>query len=722
DLNTDTGAGTDTGTTTPHDTDHLTPRTVTTLLATDEPQLSLHRDRIRAPRLTRVGPRDAPHERDLSEGTVVITGATGTLGTIMARHLVTRHGVRNLLLLSRRGPEAEGAAELVAEVTELGASVDLRACDVADKESLRSALEGVSLTGVVHAAGVLDDGVLASLTPERVRAVLAPKVDGARNLHELTAGQSLSMFVLFSSMAGTMGSAGQAAYAAGNAYLDSLAQQRVGQGLPALSLAWGLWEQASDMTGHLSGTDLARMSRSGMLALSTSEALRLFDQACAGPDGVVHLVRWQPGRLRAGDGGVPPILRALAPGNTRRRTAGDGVPLPEAGLAARLAGLEPDRRHALLLDTVRDQVAVVLGHDSREQVDAEQGFRDLGFDSLTGLELRNRLAALIGRRLPATLVFDHAGPNALAAHLEQLGFDDALLAPVHDRPSADDFLLTLQQEAVETNRADAFMDVLRAAARIRPTFDDADAELVRGMPRRLAEGPAEPGLMCYLPLVAPSDADHYTSFAKSLDGLRETWVAGSPGFQGTEPLPATLDALLDLHVATVRAGFEDRPAVLLGHSSGGWIAAALAQRLEELGRPAQGLVLIDTYLPPPQMDERAQERLFRENTRRTMLLNDLPGAASRQFVAMGAYGHLFSGWTPKALSTPVLFLRADEWLDVSEDDGYWRASVDVPRTDVTVRGNHYTLMSEHADSTALAVHDWLTALSVPPASTRRGRT
>ena len=350
-----------------------------------------------------------------SEGTVVVTGATGTLGSMLVRHLVVEHGVRRLLLLSRRGPAAEGVGGLVEELRGLGAEVEVRACDVADRESLRSALDGVVVGGVVHAAGVLHDGVVESLGAEQLREVLAPKVAGAWNLHELTRDQDLSMFVLFSAVAATVGGAGQGAYAAGNAFLDALAQDRVRTGLPGLSLGWGLWEQASGMTGGMSDVDRARVSRAGVRALSTEDGLRLFDRALAGFDGAVLAASWHNDPAIE----VPPVLRTLLGAPARRRAAarqtGD-----RQGLADRLAALPQEQQLARLAELVREQAALVLGHGSADDIPADQAFKELGFDSLTAIELRNRLTPEIGRRLSATLVFDHPTPAALAAHLRDL--------------------------------------------------------------------------------------------------------------------------------------------------------------------------------------------------------------------------------------------------------------------------------------------------------------
>ncbi|MFH9067754.1 type I polyketide synthase, partial [Streptomyces coeruleorubidus] len=390
-------------------------------LATGEPQLAVRAGDFMVPRLERARVPEGGVE--FGTGTVLVTGAMGTLGGILARHLVAEHGVRDLLLVSRRGNAAPGAAELAAELTGRGARVRFAACDVADRAALADVLAGVpDLTGVVHTAGVLDDTVFGELSVERLERVLRPKVDAAWNLHQLTEDRDLSAFVLYSSVAGLIGNAGQANYAAGNAFLDALAAHRQALGLPAVSLAWGLWEETSAISGDLDTTDLRRLARIGLMPLASAEAMELFDAALAlsrgGDTPVVALTPIDTAVLRRDGDTVPAVLRALVPA-ARRRTSAAGTG-PDSGgptLAERLGALPAAERQGAVLDLVQRHVAAVLGHDDPRTIEPEQAFQGLGFDSLTAVELRNQLNAATGLRLSATLVFDHPNPTALAAHL-----------------------------------------------------------------------------------------------------------------------------------------------------------------------------------------------------------------------------------------------------------------------------------------------------------------
>ncbi|MFF1926545.1 type I polyketide synthase, partial [Streptomyces sp. NPDC058221] len=347
---------------------------------------------------------------------VLITGATGTLGTLIARHLITRHQVPELVLVSRRGRDAEGAAELEADLTALGARVTFAACDAADREALAALLADHAPTGVIHAAGVLDDGLLTSLTPARLRTVLRPKIDAARNLHELTADlpQPPTAFVLFSSVAATLGNTGQAGYAAGNAYLDALAHHRRAMGLPASSLAWGLWAETSMMTRALDG---ARVGSHGIAPLPTAQALALFDRALspgAGPVSLPVLFDRSVLREQAARGTLADTLRGLVPAPVRQAATGAASGGATGQFARSLAELPEDKRLGVVLQLVREQCAAVLGHATVDAVDVSAAFNVLGFDSLMAVELRDHLGMATGLRLPATLVFDHPTPAALA--------------------------------------------------------------------------------------------------------------------------------------------------------------------------------------------------------------------------------------------------------------------------------------------------------------------
>ncbi|MEU5614458.1 type I polyketide synthase [Streptomyces sparsogenes] len=361
--------------------------------------------------------------RGALDGTVLVTGGTGLIGSAVARHLVTEHGVTDLVLTSRRGPKAPGARELVAELAGLGATVRVEACDGADRAALGRLLDGLDgLCGVVHAAGALDDGVVTALTPERLETVLRPKLDAAWHLHELTRDRDLALFALFSSAAGVLGSAGQAGYAAANSFLDALAAERRAQGLPAHSLAWGLWADRSAMTGTLGTADLDRMRRIGIRPLATDEGLALFDAAVRLPYPHTVPLRLDLAALRE-QRPPAPLFRALVR-TTAKRAAANAPAGGGDGLRDRLAALPPAERARALTDLVRTQAAVVLGHGGAEAVELDRAFRDMGFDSLTAVELRNRLGSATGLRLPVTAVFDHPTPAALAAEVgARLGVD-----------------------------------------------------------------------------------------------------------------------------------------------------------------------------------------------------------------------------------------------------------------------------------------------------------
>ncbi|MFI2208025.1 SDR family NAD(P)-dependent oxidoreductase, partial [Streptomyces sp. NPDC020192] len=391
-------------------------RQLTRALRTGEPQLALRGETIRAARLTRVAPQDGPEPHIDPEGTVLVTGGTGGLGREVARHLVAAHGVRSLLLLSRRGTAAEGARELVDELTAQGADVTVAACDVGDRAALADALAGASLTGVVHTAGVVDDGLVSSLTAERLDRVLVPKVDAAWALHELTAEMDLSFFAVFSSLSGILGNPGQANYAAGNVFLDALMQARRHAGLPGVSMAWGAWTQDVGLTAALSEADMRRLARSGMRPLSVPQGLALFDRALASERALLGLADLDIAALRARDD--LPVFWSLVGGRARRR-AGDQRQLAD-GLAERMAGLSEPEREDYLLTLIHDHAAAVLGHASGQHLNVTTAFREMGFDSLMGVELRNRIKRGTGLPVADSMVYDYPTPLRLAQYLASL--------------------------------------------------------------------------------------------------------------------------------------------------------------------------------------------------------------------------------------------------------------------------------------------------------------
>ncbi|MEU4213714.1 type I polyketide synthase, partial [Streptomyces sp. NPDC026206] len=426
----------------------------------DEPQLAMRKGRLLAPRLTRVSAEPSTRPLD-PDGTVLITGGTGGLGGLFAKHLAERHGAKRLLLVSRRGAAAEGVDKLVAELKALDAQAQVAACDVSDRAALADLFHTLDrpLTAVVHAAGVLDDGVIESLTGEQVERVMRPKVDAAWHLHELTAGMQLSAFVLFSSVAALIGSPGQANYSAANAALDALAARRRAEGLVGTSLAWGLWDGTAGMAGELDEADLARLERMGVRTLSAELGLDLFDQALGSDAALLAPVRLDAGGLRtqARAGMLPALLRDLVRMPARRAQPA------EATLSQQLAGVAEAERGKVVLRLVQAQVAAVLGHGSGAVIDPDRAFKEIGFDSLGAVELRNRLTQATGLRLPSTLVFDYPTPAAIARYLlSEVVPDDATAAP--RRSEEDELRDLLASIPVSRMRRAGLLETLRELA------------------------------------------------------------------------------------------------------------------------------------------------------------------------------------------------------------------------------------------------------------------
>ncbi|HEY1973791.1 MAG TPA: acyltransferase domain-containing protein, partial [Pseudonocardia sp.] len=400
-------------------------------LGSAEPELAIRHERAYGRRVVRpasVAPVPGPSVEDgwtgSPPGTVLITGGTGTLAGLVSRHLVATDRARELLLVSRSGPAAPGVAVLAADLAQAGADVRIRAADVTDRAATAGILAESAarhpLTGVVHAAGIIDDGVISSLTAERVEAVMRPKTDPAWILHQLTQGYDLDLFILFSSAAATFGGPGQGNYTAGNAFLDGLAAHRRALGLSAMSLAWGAWVTGSGIGRNMSQGLLDRATGSGAAELGAEEGLVLFDLALSRDEALLVPFRLDVAALRAAaarGGPIPPLLHELAgpirPGVASAANSGAGSGLLHQQLA-RVSAVERDR---ILIQLVRTQVAAVLGHGSPDVIEPSRAFAELGFDSLTAVDLRNRLNAITGLRLASTLVFDYPTPRALSRHL-----------------------------------------------------------------------------------------------------------------------------------------------------------------------------------------------------------------------------------------------------------------------------------------------------------------
>jgi acyl transferase domain-containing protein/acyl carrier protein len=435
------------------------PGELSTALAVDEPQVTIRDGRPRVPRLARTTlPTPTPPVFS-GEGTVLITGGTTGLGALCARHLVHRHGVRHLLLTSRRGPATPGIDDLTEELTQAGATVRVEACDVSDRDSLAALLDTVTppLRAVVHSAGTLDDTILTSLDRGRLERVLTPKVDAAWHLHELTG--DLDAFVLFSSIAGVLGGPAQANYAAANTFLDALAHHRHRHHQPGTSLSWGYWAEGTGLTGHLTAADQNRLAGNGIQPMSTQTVLRHLDTMLAG--GAHHCpVRLDVARLTRDT--AAPILHRLLPNAARR--AGTRKPSKDA-LLQRLAALPPEEHHEHLQQAVLTTTAAVLGHSGTHAVQATATFKELGFDSLTAVQLRNQLVQATGLTLPPTLVFDYPTPSVLTEHLL------TLLRPQQPPNQVDavfDQLTALSKTVTDVERAN-LLDRLRS---LRQLLDD----------------------------------------------------------------------------------------------------------------------------------------------------------------------------------------------------------------------------------------------------------
>jgi polyene macrolide polyketide synthase len=686
------------------------------LVSWDEPQVVVREGVASVPRLAPMtGEQPEPRSWD-AEGTVLITGGTGGLGADLARHLVTEAGVRHLLLASRRGEDAPGAADLRAELTGHGAEVTIAACDVSEPGAVTSLLAGIPgahpLTAVVHTAGVLDDGLVVSLTPERVDTVLRPKADAAWYLHEATRELDLAVFALYSSVAGVMGGAGQGNYAAANSFLDSLAELRHGQGLAATSIAWGPWEPSSGMTGELSVAALERIARSGFPALSSAQGVALFDAAIAGNQAqVVALNLSAAGSKAASQGQVPPLLRGLVAATARPVVRADRSAVT---LQDRLRGLDDAAKESLLLDLVVDYAATLLGHTDASAVDPERDFLELGFDSLIAVELRNQLSEALGMRLPTSVVFDSRTPAQfvrwLLTELPNQAGPGALPTSEAARGNGDT-VYELFMKAVSEGNALAGLRLLSAVADLRPSFE-TPAELEElPVAVTLAEGPRKPRLICISSPGASAGVHLYARMAAHLRGKRHVSALPLVGFAPGESLPATTEAAGRVVAESVLHASDGEPFVLVGHSSGGTLAYFAAGILEQTwGIRPEAVIMLDTLSLRYDNSEGINFDATSNNYFTSM---DSP-AVSMNSARLSAMAHWFVKMTGigDEPTVPKLMIRCAREIDGTDFETSSGITVAVPADEIReIQTSHMAMVMEDSALTAQLIDEWLTELA-----------
>ncbi|MFB7928165.1 type I polyketide synthase [Streptomyces sp. NPDC056039] len=714
-------------------------RKLPSAVATGETQLRLREGQVTVPRLTAAtaAPDDVtPFDPD---GTVLITGGTGALGAELARHLVAEHGVRHLLLTGRRGPQAPGARELRSALEESGARVTIVACDAADRAALAEVVERCEppLTAVVHAAGVLDDGVLDSLTPERMAAVLRPKADAAWHLHELTRDMDLPAFVVFSSVSGLLGRAGQGNYAAANAFLDALAQRRVSEGLPAVSLAWGPWEHTDGMAA---GLPSPRSQASDVLVpLSTRQGLALFDAALRSTEPALAPILLDRAALRSGAEHLPPPLRGLVRQNrptaagTSPGSAGSsgssgssGQMLEPGAWRKRLDPVPPGEREAALTELLRADVAAVLGYPHADALPVGKSLADLGFDSLTAVQIRNRLSIALKLRLSAAVVFEHRTAEELARHLLGLLDDEptTAAAPEPTQPEPQAYTLSsLFRTVSAAGQPVAAMHLLVTASWALPTFPAAQGRAHALPPIRRSRGRSGSGsasgsgsgrpTVVYFPAYHPSlasDGGDFPRFHRAFQDDLDVLEFPHPGIGAGTAVPEDRGALARTQAENVLRHVGDGPFVVVGRSAGGNVAHLVAHQLERMGRAPTGLVLLDTYHITP--DNSGKDWLLSlgapppQDTGRPLFTGDDDSALA----AIGTYNRIFLDWDPEPVATPTLLVRAlrpTPAMAASADAGQWRTSWPTAHDVADVPGDHLTMMREHAETTASAIRAWI---------------
>nr|WP_158888012.1 type I polyketide synthase [Amycolatopsis anabasis] len=616
-------------------------------------------------------------------GTVVVTGAAGTVGAVAARHLA-RDGV-HLVLITEGYRQEVDADRLAAEVAELGAEVTLVPAGTAPD------LTGHRVTAIVHAEeGSPDLAPLTGTGAAGLAEALRAKLGRVTELAERLDPDSAAALVLCTSVSGIWGVRDHAAHAAANAYLDALAGNYRARGLPAVAVAWAPWRIEGMPEGEAFAEDLSRRGVALLEPRRAVEALAHLPGATAGL--TVARVNWSR---------FLPAFTAVRPSPLFTSLAAPPPPraaeeAPVESVRDRLLAAPDADRAELACSLVREHAAIVLGHRDAAEIEPGARFLDRGFDSLTVTALRKRLDAALGLRLPATIVLDHPTPADLARELVAV-----VSAGTSAAPPRNDTLGALLRGARVQGVLSDFVPFLANAARFRPRFT-APGE--GGEAVRLARGPGEPVLVCLAAMTALSGPRQYADFAAGFHGTRDVSGVPLPGFAPEEQLPATVEALAAALAERVREHTAGRSFVLIGHSSGGLAACATAKRLEEIGVPARAVVLIDTY---PLRDDLGAD--WRADLLATILDRDpeLVLADDTRLTAQAAYLELFRDWEPGELSCPILLIRATEATRLGSATTHqvtpWKHADDI----LDLPGAHYGLLEEHAESTAAAIREWL---------------
>jgi polyketide synthase 7 len=656
--------------------------------AGSEDQVALRPVGAFARRLVRARPGE-PVRAWRPRGTVLVAGAAGPVGRAVARWLAGR-GAEHVLLAT--GKE-DDAAEAARELAEADVRVTTVRADLADPAGVAAVLERVPgplpLTAVVHLGAPLDEAPLDRLTPQRLGETLRSSAREVRLLHEAVAGAELDAFVVFSSVAAVLGGVGQGAYAPANAHLDAVAAGRRARGLPATSIAWGPWADGDAPDG----VRQERLGRHGVVLLAPDRALAALAEALDHDEPAVVVAdvdwpRFTPAYTSVRSGR---LLAELPEATAAPRPEAEREPAGTTGLRQRLAAAPPEQRRGILVEVVRAEAAAVLGYADPAALPTDRGLLELGFDSLTSVELRVRLDAATGLRLGTSAVLDNPDVTELAGRLHE-----ELAGAVPDSPATPGGSLTaLFRQAVAQGRAAEFTELLIQAARFRPVFTAGEGPEVAAV--RLADG-AGPHLICLPSALAASGPHQFARFAAGLGGHRVTALA-LPGFQPGEPLPADLDALVAALADAAARAAGDGPFALAGYSSGGLLAHAVAGRLERSGARPRAVVLVDSR----PLDETAAAGRPELLAGLAARLEQSGGADDTRLTAMGGYLGLLAGAAPEPVAAPTLLVAAAEPLPGGGRHGAWP----LPHTAVEVPGDHFTVIEEHAGSTAAAVAAWL---------------